>query len=181
MKFLISVTLSWSSASDNGVAHYRVVANTGGRWTSEAASITINELQPDTDYTFSVYATDGADNESLAALVATLRTYAAGSLSTNDVFIGMSATCNGCHGPSSSTPYFGSLEDFERLVVAEQEMITPGDPDGSLFIRVLEGNGDAPWGSMPLGSMTFSDLSARGQTGVTVEAVRYWVETMEGN
>ena len=76
------------------------------------------------------------------------------------VYDGLSPDCAACHGPGSGSPYFGSFEEFQQLVVNDAAVITAGDPENSILIRVMEGNGDAPW-AMPLGARNYRQMSLK--------------------
>ncbi|WP_203692636.1 cellulose binding domain-containing protein [Catellatospora coxensis] len=76
-----AVTLSWSpSADDVGVADYLVrrTLPTGGVWVDSTpgttTTITIRDLTPNNQYTFSIVATDAAGNTSAASAAAGVRT-----------------------------------------------------------------------------------------------------------
>ncbi|GAB5544255.1 MAG: hypothetical protein SangKO_040150 [Sandaracinaceae bacterium] len=96
--------------------------------------------------------------------------------SPNDAIrLALEPTCGSCHGEGSVRPFFESLRSFEDLLVYEPRYVTPGDPDGSLFIALLEGRGDGAYDQMPLGGEPFA---ARAGTRVTVEALRAWIEDL---
>lgn len=63
------VQLNWTASSDNvGVTEYEVTSGTG-KWTTTKNNITIKDLTPNTEYTFSIVAKDAADNKSQPASI----------------------------------------------------------------------------------------------------------------
>ena len=135
----------------------------------------------ETQYNFSIIALDRAGNESNLTLSLSVQTTAAAALNDREVYDGLSPDCAACHGPGSGSPYFGSFEEFQQLVVNDPAVITAGDPENSILIRVMEGNGDAPWASMPLGARNYRQMSLRGETAFTMAQLRAWVRAMGGN
>ena len=77
--------------------------------------------------------------------------------------------------------HFESFQQFLNLVVNNSSLISFGDPDHSLFILVLEGNGEAPWDSMPLGARNYSQMVQRGDATLPMSELKTWVESMGGN
>ena len=177
-----AIELSWTAATDNvGVLGYRVETATGLTWTTNTPSLTADQLMSETQYDFSVVALDAAGNESNRTLTLTAQTTAAAALTDREVYDGLRDDCAACHGPGSGSPYFGSFEEFQQHVVSDPAVMTAGDPDNSIFIRVMEGNGDAPWASMPLGARNYRQMSLRGETAFTMDQLRAWVRAMGGN
>ena len=70
---------------------------------------------------------------------------------------------------------------FQDLVINNTSLINLSHPDDSLFILVLEGNGEAPWDSMPLGAMNYSQMAQRGEATLSMSELRTWVQSMGGN
>ena len=61
-------------------------------------------------------------------------------------------------------------------------MIVAGDPNGSPFIQLLEGNGQGAYSAMPPGrTQSFKERADDGQTDITMAQVRMWVRNLEGN
>ena len=93
-------------------------------------------------------------------LTLTAQTMAAAALTDREVYDGLRDDCAACHGPGSGSPYFGSFEEFQQHVVSDPAVMTAVTPITS-FIRVMEGNGDAPWASMPLAPGITANVAAR--------------------
>ncbi|MGB0591725.1 MAG: fibronectin type III domain-containing protein [Myxococcota bacterium] len=181
-----NVELTWPTATDNvEVTGYdlmlgdTVAASVDGQTTS----ISLSELTPETDYQAHVMAYDAAGNVSTGNPTVAFTTNAASvGLSTAEVYDGLHPHCSmsACHG-EAGTPFFASLADFEALVVDNIHFVIPGDPDGSVLVKVLEGNGTAPWTQMPLVGPTFQEMANAGETSITVTQIRNWIAHMEGN
>ncbi|QFZ24158.1 hypothetical protein EKG83_10940 [Saccharothrix syringae] len=70
-----SVSLAWAAASDNvGVTGYEVLNGTTAVATATGTTATVDNLTPDTEYTFTVRAKDAAGNTSEASNAVTVRT-----------------------------------------------------------------------------------------------------------
>ena len=176
-----SIELTWTAADDNaGVTGYRVQTESGLNWNTNVAALSAGQLMPATQYNFSVFALDGAGNLSLAPLTVAVPTADAAALTDREIFDGLSPACVACHGPGTHSPYFGSFAEFQRLIMNDPTIVVVGDPEASLLIRVLEGNGDPPWASMPLGALNYRQMSARGQTNLAMDELRVWIRAMGG-
>jgi chitodextrinase len=111
-----AVTLTWQHSTDDvGVSNYLVrrALPTGGAWVDSTSgatnTITIRDLTPNNDYTFSIIATDAAGNSSADSLTATVRTlpYTAGTM------------CSVTYRPTSS----GSGSFYSQI---DMTNLTPG-------------------------------------------------------
>ena len=153
----------------------------GGLWNANVPSVVIDGLMASTQYDFSVTAVDAAGNTSDRMLLTTAQTAEANALTEREIYEGMRPHCSGCHDAGSLSPYFGSLQDFQQLVVNDASLVTAGDAENSLFVRVLEGRGNAPWASMPLGGQNYAQSAQRGQTEITMEQIRAWISNMGAN
>ena len=107
---------------------------------------------------------------------------------------GLAPHCAGCHATwFISTDAFvgevvqGRSGDFslDRAVV-DRAFVTAGDPHSSLLVELLEGRGPDSYGDRempPVGfggtNTYFAERSANGETAVTMEQVRDWIEVME--
>jgi chitodextrinase len=179
-----SAGISWDPATDNVAVQSYDVYLQGAFALSvdgQTTDVTLADLNPQSLYTVQVRALDPAMNQSEDALEASFTTQAATSgLSTQDIFEGLLPHCSFCH-ESQPTPFFLSLNDFESLVANNEELVLPRDPDGSVFIQILEGNGPAPWVQMPLSGQSFVQLSNAGDTSITMAQIRAWVLHLEGD
>jgi hypothetical protein len=90
------------------------------------------------------------------------------------IMAGLAPVCAGCHsvGPRG---FFSSVAAFQSLIVANPAWVTPGDPDHSELIRLLEGNGTGPFKQMPIGTTTYAQLVAAGTATIPLSDVRAWV------
>ena len=177
-----SIELSWPEASDQGVVlEYEVQSDTGLSWRVSDPMLLADQLSAASQFTFTVNAFDQDGNSSATALTVSAQTAASNSLNDEDVYNGLRPHCSGCHDIGSSSPYFGSLQQFQDSVVNDSSLISFGNPDSSLFILVLEGNGEAPWGSMPLGARNYSQMVQRGEATLSMSELRAWVQSMGGN
>lgn len=92
----------------------------------------------------------------------------------DEIRLKLAPHCAGCHGPGTSAPYFASVEAFESLIVRNPRFITPGDPDSSEFIRLLEGKGTGAFTQMPTAGSPYAALSAEVQQ-ISMAELRQWV------
>jgi chitodextrinase len=179
-----TVDLSWTAAIDNvGIASYKVLqdgkeaATVDGKTTTAA----ISGLSISTGYTFQVLAADGADQWTENGPTAAVTTTSGQEALTNqEVFDGLKSQCVACHSGGVSNPFFmKSLDNFNTLLVQDEELVVPGDPDASLVIQLMEGKGSGGFVQMPTFGDSFKVASDKGKTDITIEEVRYWIQTME--
>jgi hypothetical protein len=57
-------------------------------------------------------------------------------------------------------------------------MVTPGDPDGSEFIKLLEGRSAGAFPRMPIGTSSYADLVAAGAATLSVEEIKQWIREL---
>ena len=95
------------------------------------------------------------------------------------IFKGLEPTCANCHRAGKS-PYFSSPTAFYNLLVDNPAWVTPGDPDSSELIALLEGTASGQYAQMPPGVQTFADMEAAGQTQATVAQVRAFITDLDG-
>lgn len=100
------------------------------------------------------------------------------ALSTAEVYAAMKPSCLPCHEAGMEDPYFESLERFEALIVADDEHIMPGDPEGSGLVVLLEGRGEGLFAQMPPDGLSFAAMAQAGETGLTMAQVRQWVANL---
>lgn len=88
---------------------------------------------------------------------------------------GLEASCKGCHaeGPRG---YFASLQAFEDLLAYNPAVVTPGDPDGSRLVQLLEGSAKGAYAQMPISGSSYSKLAAEGKATLTMAAIRSWIQ-----
>src|ERR1700687_5261420 len=98
-------------------------------------------------------------------------------LSNDEVFRGLSPSCEGCHGAEASIPSFSSLAAFEHLIVYNPSMVTIGSPDASLLIRLLEQRSGTGRTMPP--NIGFAELASRGQTRLTMAQIRGWISDLQ--
>ncbi len=98
-------------------------------------------------------------------------------LSNDEVFRGLTPSCEGCHGAGASIPSFSSLAAFENLIVYNSGMVTIGAPDASELVRLLERTSGTGRTMPP--NIGFGDLAARGQTQVTMAQIRRWISELQ--
>jgi hypothetical protein len=90
---------------------------------------------------------------------------------------GLEASCKGCHaeGPRG---YFASLQAFEDLLVYNPAVVTPGDPDGSRLVQLLEGSAKGAYAQMPISGGSYAKLVAEGKATLTMAAIRSWIQAL---
>lgn len=98
---------------------------------------------------------------------------------SHEVYLGLSSTCEGCHGEGSNFPAFASFDAFESLVVGDPTLVAPGDPEASALLGLLAGTAAPPLRQMPPGVNSFVDLEDAGSTEITMEQLRDWISALE--
>lgn len=102
--------------------------------------------------------------------------------STQEVFEGLSPTCAPCHSAGQSSPFFESLTQFERLLVAQANWIVPGRPEQSSFLRLLEGSFPGPFMQMPPSELAYaareSELRTQIPPAPTMLDLNRWIEAL---
>jgi len=96
------------------------------------------------------------------------------SSETQRIMDGLRSSCESCH-ISGTRGFFASSSAFQQLLVADPRLVSPGDPDNSELVRLLEGNGTGGFKQMPTGSQSYSQLVAAGTVSLTVDEVRTWI------
>lgn len=121
----------------------------------------------------------GCQNAAPAAEVATLRQASCGEASEETVRImrALAPNCEGCHN-TGVRAYWGSVSSFQNLIVANRKLVVPGDPDGSEFVRLLEGKGTGSFQQMPIGTKSYATLLAEGKAKLPISEVRAWVTNL---
>jgi chitodextrinase len=178
-----SADVSWTPALDNvGITGYDVLVdgNSAATVDGQTTTVSLQGLTPESSYAVSVLARDGANNWTATGPSNLFDTLSGDALTDEDVFNGLSTLCSVCHS-AGATGYFASLSQFQSLVVQDPVLITPGDPANSLFIKVMEGKGNSPYTTMPLGAQSFKQQSSQGKTSITFEAISDWVTNMPSN
>lgn len=98
---------------------------------------------------------------------------------TERVRLGLAPTCAGCHS-TGDTGYFASAAAFDSLLARNARLVSPGKPDESELIALLEGRrANSSQKQMPLSGDPFSKLDADGKTSIHLEDVRAWVNSLE--
>jgi hypothetical protein len=91
-----------------------------------------------------------------------------------EIFEGLQASCEGCH-IMGARGYFASIEAFEALVAYNPELVTPGSPDSSPFVALLEAEGTGPFVQMPPAGPSYAQLVDDGTATLTMTQIRDWV------
>jgi hypothetical protein len=98
-------------------------------------------------------------------------------LSNDEVFRGLTVSCEGCHGAGAAIPSFSSLAAFENLIAYNPSMVTVGSPGASELVRLLERRPGTGLTMPP--NIGFSDLATRGQTRITMAQIRQWISDLQ--
>ncbi len=86
----------------------------------------------------------------------------------------LAPSCEGCH-LTGVRAYWSSTSSFQNLVVANPALITPGDPEASEFVRLLDGRGRGAFRQMPIGTKSYADLVSDGAATMPIDEVKAWV------
>ena len=103
-----------------------------------------------------------------------------GPLTTEEIYLGLSQTCYGCH----SGDYFTNLETFKETIVYNDDFVQMGQPDTSQLYLLLINQGEPTtslgYTQMPPNS-SFQNLAANGQTLIDVTDVYDWILHLEAD
>lgn len=94
---------------------------------------------------------------------------------TDRVMRGLGPHCAGCH-TTGEKGYFASLDAFVSLLVANTRLVSPGDPEGSALVALLEGRGEGSAGQMPLSGAPYAE---REDLAVPMAEIRSWIANLE--
>lgn len=93
---------------------------------------------------------------------------------TRAVYEGLKEECASCHS-SGTRGFFASLGAFQELLVADRALLTPGSPDESELVKLLEGHGTGPFAQMPIAGKTYAQR-VEGKPGLLqMASIRSWV------
>lgn len=99
------------------------------------------------------------------------------SAATTHIFTELKPTCQGCH-VSGARGYFASVTAFQSLLVADPKLVTPGKPDDSELVRVLEGRGTMAFVQMPPAGPSYAALVDQGQAKLSMKDIRDWIAAL---
>ncbi len=95
------------------------------------------------------------------------------------VWNGLKRNCAGCHN-DGEIGYFASIQAFESLLAYNAALVTPGDPENSPLVALLEGRRTgSTFTQMPLSGSPFAELAGRGETDITMQEIRDWIIHLE--
>src|SRR5262245_15792806 len=80
---------------------------------------------------------------------------------TAKMFQGLKPFCAGCH-TAGARGFFASVEVFDALIVRDPRLMTPGQPDTSELLRLLEGRGTGAFKKMPPDQAPYTTLVSMG-------------------
>jgi len=113
----------------------------------------------------------------LAAAIVLGTTSAAAAPTTDDVYKKLYPSCGACHGQGANKPLFASPPAFANLVAGNPAYVTPGKPDASPLISLLNGMGTGAFRQMPPVE-SFVSLAGKGQTQISLADVRAWIAAL---
>jgi hypothetical protein len=91
----------------------------------------------------------------------------------------LAKNCAGCHDTGANKPFFQNISSFENLFVYNPAYITPGKPDESELVRLLQNKGTLTYKQMPPGGDAFATLAEKGQTDIDMAGVRAFVAALQ--
>lgn len=100
---------------------------------------------------------------------------AAGTLTNLDVYTRLKVTCGGCHS-LTDRPYFATLETFENSIAYDPRWVTPGNPDTSVLMDLLEGL--RPVRMPPAPQENFGVMASKGQTQISIAQLEEWIRKL---
>jgi len=95
------------------------------------------------------------------------------SVQTQRVYEALTPQCKGCHS-EGTRGFFGSILAFQSLLVGDARLVTPGDPDASELVRLLEGHGTGAFDQMPIGGEAY----ARDDAAIRMSEIRAWITSL---
>ncbi|MFO0725149.1 MAG: hypothetical protein U1E65_15315 [Myxococcota bacterium] len=107
-----------------------------------------------------------------SAPVATAR--AALTPTTEEVRLALAPVCGPCHLQGQKA-FFQSARTFEDLLVYEPRYVSPGHPESSELIALLEGNGSGVFRQMPTAGPNYAAMAAADASKMSVAAIRDWI------
>lgn len=98
---------------------------------------------------------------------------------TERVRLALAPVCAGCHNEGDNG-YFASLTAFESLLVRDERLVRPGDPDASELVLLLEGRRTgSSLTQMPISGDSFGVMAERGETAISMDEIRDWIRELE--
>lgn len=94
----------------------------------------------------------------------------------DEIRLAMNTGCSGCHTVGNH-PFFASLDSFENGLVYNIKYVTPGDPDNSYLIQLIEGMAQGSYKQMPPGE-TYATLLGDGRATLTVDQLKDWIRNL---
>jgi hypothetical protein len=91
---------------------------------------------------------------------------------------GLEAFCKDCHG-TGDKGFFASLQAFEDLLVYNEALVIPGEPDKSKLVQLLEGKASGAYSQMPISGDSYAKLVDAGKAPLTMDEVRSWVRDLK--
>jgi len=86
----------------------------------------------------------------------------------------LAPTCSGCH-TMGAKPFFASTKSFTDLLADNPAYVTPGHPEQSYLVDLLQGRGKGTYKQMPLAGESFAQLASEGKTQVSLQEVEDWI------
>jgi hypothetical protein len=92
------------------------------------------------------------------------------------IFDALQPSCGGCH-MTGARGYFASLGSFESLLVYQPALVTPGNPDGSRLVQLLEGTAAGNYTQMPVAGDPYAKLPGV----MPMATIREWVTKLQAH
>lgn len=93
------------------------------------------------------------------------------------IFEALRPACEQCHGRDTPPTAFRTFEAFEQLLAYNDAYVVPGNPDESLLVQLLEGDGTGDSESMP---PTAPYLGSEAETSrLSMASIREWVTNLQ--
>lgn len=97
------------------------------------------------------------------------------------VFTRLRPTCVVCHDEGTTQPYFQSITSFQNLLVSDESLVRPGDPENSELVRLLTGTSEGTYQQMPLGERSFAELAEAGETLISMPEIIDWIANLSSS
>lgn len=90
---------------------------------------------------------------------------------------GLEAFCKDCHS-SGNKGFFASLQAFEDLLVYNEALVIPGDPEKSKLVQLLDGKAAGAYSQMPISGDSYAKLADSGKATLTMDEIRSWIKEL---
>jgi len=96
---------------------------------------------------------------------------------TGRIFLGLRAACAGCHGSSGNLRFFASETAFRTMLAGNPAYVVSGDPEASVLVKLLRGEGTGSFRQMPTAGPAYAALP-NAQQPVSMAEIERWIRNL---